>query len=375
MTKEMPLVGHSMAIFASSAVMLAVSVIAVAMRCLVRSYVVRAFGWDDSLMVVALVLFITLTVSCMIGADNGIGHKNEDFKSILTLKKALLFWWLNQMFYLWATSLAKISIGVALLRLAVKKSHRIFVWVMISTVIAIGLMFWLVLLFDCKPVSYFWNQVDLTHSGTCTSINTLLAIAYFYSSVTIVCDLALGILPVFLVWNLQMNHRTKIAVGGILSLGAVASVAVIIRLPFLHHYADTDFLYSTYQIAVWSVIETGLGITAGSLMTLRPLFRWLLDGSMSYGRNGRSGRTSSRKHTLSKPHSHELNSLSNPSYWRPDIDAGKGIVNTVSSPRSNTFDDDNSSQEALYVDPSPIINPNRVTVHQTFDQVVSERKI
>jgi hypothetical protein len=26
----------------------------------------------------------------MIGADNGIGHKNEDFKSILTLKKALL---------------------------------------------------------------------------------------------------------------------------------------------------------------------------------------------------------------------------------------------------------------------------------------------
>lgn len=123
------------------------------------------------------------------------------------------------------------------------------------------------------------------------------------------------------------------------------------------------------------MIETGLGITAGSLMTLRPLFRWLLDGSMSYGRNGRSGRTSSRKHTLSKPHSHELNSLSNPSYWRPDIDAGKGIVNTVSSPRSNTFDDDNSSQEALYVDPSPIINPNRVTVHQTFDQVVSERKI
>lgn len=62
MTKEMPLVGHSMAIFASSAVMLAVSVIAVAMRCLVRSYVVRAFGWDDGLMVVALVIGSDLVV-------------------------------------------------------------------------------------------------------------------------------------------------------------------------------------------------------------------------------------------------------------------------------------------------------------------------
>lgn len=125
------------------------------------------------------------------------------------------------MFYLWATTLAKISIGAALLRLAVRRSHRIVVWALISTVIAIGLMFWLVLLFDCKPVSYFWNQADLMHSGTCTSIHTLLAIAYFYSSVTIVCDLALGALPILLVWDLQMNKRTKIAVGGILSLGAV----------------------------------------------------------------------------------------------------------------------------------------------------------
>lgn len=172
-----------------------------------------------------------------------------------------------------------------------------------------------------------------------------------------------------------------------------ASVAVIIRLPFLHFYASADFLCmsspltiwpstttdqysvtdSTYQIAIWSVIETGLGITAGSLMTLRPLFRWFLDGSMSYGRNARSGQTSSRKYPLSKPQSHELNSFSNPSYWRPDIDMDKGVVNTVSSPRLNAFDDDNSSQEALYVEPSLIANPNRVTVQRTFDQVVSER--
>jgi hypothetical protein len=62
MTKELPLVGHSMAIFASSAVMLGVSVVAVAMRCFVRSYVVRAFGWDDTLMVIALVIGSDLVV-------------------------------------------------------------------------------------------------------------------------------------------------------------------------------------------------------------------------------------------------------------------------------------------------------------------------
>lgn len=57
-------------------------------------------------------------------------------------------------------------------------------------------------------------------------MSIILDITYFYSSVTICCDMALGILPAFLVWKLQMNRRTKFAVGGILGLGAmyVASI-------------------------------------------------------------------------------------------------------------------------------------------------------
>jgi hypothetical protein len=168
------------------------------------------------------------------------------------------------MLYIWASAVAKISIALALLRLTVKKVHRIILWVNIGIVIAIGLMFWFVLLLDCHPVSYFWNRVDPRYSGTCLSVDTLLDIAYLYSALTIICDMTLGILPVFLVWTLQMNHRTKIAVGGILSLGAMyvipllclctarltlssASVAVIIRLPFLQYYADTDFLRESLQ--------------------------------------------------------------------------------------------------------------------------------
>lgn len=163
------------------------------------------------------------------------------------------------MLYIWASAVAKTSIALALLRLTVKRAHRFFLWGIIGTVIVIGLLFWLVLLFDCHPISYFWNRVDPRNSGTCLSVQILLDIAYLYSGLTIICDLALGILPIFLIWKLQMNRRTKIAVGGILSLGAMyvkfllvprtarltptsASVAVIIRLPFLHYYADMDFL-------------------------------------------------------------------------------------------------------------------------------------
>jgi hypothetical protein len=168
------------------------------------------------------------------------------------------------MLYIWASAVAKISIAVALLRLAVKRIHRIILWLTITVTIIIGLLFWLVLLLECKPISYFWNQVDGVSIGSCLPVHILLDIAYTYSSMTVMCDVTLGLLPIFLVWHLQMNRRTKMAVGGILSMGAVyvhllflgerqgeiqgeltiisASLAVIIRFPFLQYYSDPDFL-------------------------------------------------------------------------------------------------------------------------------------
>lgn len=55
MNSPMPLVGRSLSMFTLSIVMMCLAVIAVSLRCFVRWYLVRAFGWDDTLMVGALV--------------------------------------------------------------------------------------------------------------------------------------------------------------------------------------------------------------------------------------------------------------------------------------------------------------------------------
>lgn len=73
-------------------------------------------------------------------------------------------------------------------------------------------------------------------------LDSIIAIAYVYSVTATCCDFTLGLLPVFLVWNLQMNARTKAALASILGMGCVASAAVIIRIPYLHDYKDKDFL-------------------------------------------------------------------------------------------------------------------------------------
>lgn len=69
-----------------------------------------------------------------------------------------------------------------------------------------------------------------------------------------------------------------------------ASTATIVRLKFLVLYDDApEFMYSIAKIAVWSILEEGIGITAGSLPMLRPLLRHI--PFLSSG-----GRTSSDGH-------------------------------------------------------------------------------
>jgi hypothetical protein len=44
---------------------------------------------------------------------------------------------------------------------------------------------------------------------------------------------------------------------------------------YVMDFKNPDFLWATLDIAVWSDVEQGLAITAGSLATLRPLYRKL----------------------------------------------------------------------------------------------------
>jgi cation-transporting ATPase 13A1 len=74
--------------------------------------------------------------------------------------------------------------------------------------------------------------------------------------------------------ELPMSRWTQWGLTGIISMGCIASAAVVARIPYLHNYKSPEFLYATVNISILSNIEAGLGISAGSLNTVRPLVRW-----------------------------------------------------------------------------------------------------
>ncbi|KAJ5135086.1 uncharacterized protein N7515_004364 [Penicillium bovifimosum] len=349
----MELEGRSESIFIVTTIFLGLSFIAVCLRCFVRLHLVKAFGWDDALMVCAMLVNVLFALCGITGALYGLGQKNAVVVKRRTFETAMFWWWLGQTSYVWACALAKVSIAFALLRLTVSNRHKLIIYGVIAVTTIVGLVFWFMLTLQCQPVSFFWQRVRAYEdpgnqvAGSCMNLDNIITVAYVYSVTATLCDFTLGILPAFLVWNLQMNRRTKIALTGILGLGCIASSAVIVRIPYLHNYKDENFLWATANISIWSNVEAGLGIAAGSLVTLRPLFRWFRDPSSKGGSKSKSKRTNGASMPLSSVNAVRSNaSGSGPTYWRPDLDRddSPAVVTTI---HTSNHDSRTSSQEDL----------------------------
>jgi len=97
---------------------------------------------------------------------------------------------------------------------------------------------------------------------------------------SIATDIVFAILPIPMLWNVQINSRAKVAVFGILSLGVFASAASIIKTSYIGNYGKTgDFLWDSQNLTIWTATECNVGILAASIPCLKPLFKAMLDKS------------------------------------------------------------------------------------------------
>ena len=97
--------------------------------------------------------------------------------------------------------------------------------------------------------------------------------------VSIASDFLLALLPIPLVWQLQLNGRTKSTLICILNLGLFAGVAAIIKSEKQKTaFSDPDpFVHDTFTI--WRFIEYDVGIITASLPSLKPLSKRVLNGT------------------------------------------------------------------------------------------------
>ncbi|KAL4731772.1 hypothetical protein ACLX1H_000757 [Fusarium chlamydosporum] len=237
--------------------------VVVALRCFIRTKH-RVFGIDDALMLIGWMLHVAFSAIAIKAIYSGLGTKDEDLNEYLQ-ETARRWLWIGQIIYSLSLLPLKSSICVTLLRIAVVKFHRIIAWgALIFTVVSTGAA--TVGLFAiCRPIS---DNPD--HVGGCPP--QAATVGYIVSANAVITDWICALLPIFMLYKSNMKKATKVSVSIILGLAALASLCTIIRLPYVKYYTILhNYLYNVTNIVVWSVVESGIGIVAGCLPSLRKL--------------------------------------------------------------------------------------------------------
>jgi hypothetical protein len=157
----------------------------------------------------------------------------------------------------------------------------------------------------------------------------------------------LALLPVPLIWKLQMPLRTRISLVAVLSLGVFAAIAGIIRqLSSSQFGVPEPYIYDTYSI--WNFIELDMGIVAASLPSLRPLFSWLGDAARSI--SGRTAKTNGYKSRVGEGYQRRARPSDGEAFDMADYGSGGG-VKISSGPTKRignwTIDGAKSSEESI----------------------------
>ncbi|OAA66948.1 GPCR, PTH11-type [Niveomyces insectorum RCEF 264] len=260
--------------------LLAINTVAIALRIYARTVLTRgAFGVDDALASSGYVCYLVASVYGILGCYYGLGTRDADLPNQLYFVRGaqLLLWW--QIPYVISIPLIKSAIAAQIMRLTPSLYCRVPLWFVIGGSTFNALAGLVAALVHCKPISASW-----TGMGTCGSNTPLLDLSYLFTAIAIVSDFTCALVPFFLIRGLNMNPRRKWSLVAVLSVGVGAGVFTIVRVPFFKHYLIAeDALYYQGYIAMWSMLEEGVGMFAASLPSMRKLF------TNFYGSSNKSG--------------------------------------------------------------------------------------
>jgi hypothetical protein len=84
----------------------------------------------------------------------------------------------------------------------------------------VGTAYTLLVLFQCKPVSFWWD-LNPEGEGQCLSASLVVIFTYIVSGLNSFADWTFGLLPIFIVKDLQMKKRAKVIVSSVIGLAAM----------------------------------------------------------------------------------------------------------------------------------------------------------
>ncbi|KAL2834691.1 hypothetical protein BJY01DRAFT_252923 [Aspergillus pseudoustus] len=245
--------------------------IVIALRVYARAFMLRALGTDDILMIIGAVLNFGLSITIMIGSKYGIGKHALAIAEGDTVPMMKCIW-VTRILYTVSMGLVKMSLLWFYLRLDPRKYMRWAVFFVMFFNVGLSLASFIGALAACSPPSLFWT--DITSSGCMPMAQQQL----FYEVngvLNIVTDILTYLLPVPMVYGLQLTWRKKGAILGIFGLGILSIAAACVRYDFVKKLASaTEEYYLLLADSLnWCTIEAYVAIFCGCAPSLSVLIK------------------------------------------------------------------------------------------------------
>ncbi|KLU85431.1 hypothetical protein MAPG_04457 [Magnaporthiopsis poae ATCC 64411] len=250
----------------------------VCLRIWVRIRFIRQLAVEDYLMAISAVMLLVLALITIPTVNRGAGRHIEyippdDLAAALHLNFA------TQPSSLIALGMAKLSVGTFLLRVSPSRFYTWFIWALLGVTVISTCAGTLQLMLQCRPMEFIWNKA-LPGGGQCIPGDIIVAAAYAGFAIGIGTDFIFAVLPIPMLWNVQLNWRVKLAIMGILSLGLFTTAAAIVKSMFITSLGkEGDFMWDSVDITIWYNAEISVAIIAGSIPSLKPLFKKILEST------------------------------------------------------------------------------------------------
>ncbi|KUJ21329.1 uncharacterized protein LY89DRAFT_609882 [Mollisia scopiformis] len=281
-------------IIAVGAVMPALGIIAVGLRYYCRIQLKSGFRTDDWILIPALLLTIGMGASLIAGVKlHALGYPtpftgdpNDPLAALTQTNSGIRITsqveWALQLMQVLELGCIKLSFAFFYRRIFVSPASKYFnviTWATIALILAWMTAFFFSLLLACKAYSGEWSAwwgsvIDLTTKCVKTEkLETALVVTDFLTDVLIM------LLPIPKIWALHLPFARKLAVFAVFALGIVAVAASVVRMKyFLDVIAKGFNPHDDEDLAItrnlyWSMVESGLGLLAVCLPTLRSLLR------------------------------------------------------------------------------------------------------
>ncbi|EPS36665.1 hypothetical protein H072_9758 [Dactylellina haptotyla CBS 200.50] len=136
-------------------------------------------------------------------------------------------------------------------------------------------------LFQCNRVNFWDYEFDMTLECKVNTLNAILGTGV----VNIITDALVWVLPMPLVWKLQLYPRERIIAIFTFGLGGIACIAAAIRLKAVQDSIrfGINGKDSVLPIIAWGIIELNLALICSSAPALRALIMKHVPKLLSYG--------------------------------------------------------------------------------------------